>query len=65
MAADSETREVTMTVTSSSPLQVTADAADTACPAEALNGTSYTAGDRVQVKIRNPRIPLVTGKVGS
>lgn len=58
-----ETANVTMTVTSTAPLQVTADAADTPAPAEALNGTGYAIGDRVQVTIRNPRKPLVTGKV--
>lgn len=63
--AEVETADVTMTVTTANPLHVTADAADTAAPAEALNGTSYQLGDRVNVKIRNPRRPLVTGKVES
>ena len=58
-----DAQQVAMTVTLLDPLQVTADAADTPAPAEALNGAAYALGDRVQVTIRNPRRPLITGKV--
>ena len=51
------------TVTDDSPLTVIADGADTANPAEALNGTAYSVGDRVQMTVRTPRLPLVTGTV--
>jgi hypothetical protein len=51
------------TVTDDSPLTVKVDGADTACPAEALNGTAYSVADRVQMTLRTPQMPLVTGKV--
>jgi len=60
-----ETADVTMTVTTASPVAVTADAATVAAPAVALNGAAYLVGDRVNVTIRNPRPPLITGKVTS
>jgi len=46
-----------------SGLHVIADGADTANPAESLNAVTYTIGDRVQVTLRTPRMPLVTGTV--
>ena len=57
--------QVPATVTSGTAdtngLQVTVDGATVACPASALNGATYTAGQRVTVTIRNPRPPLVQG----
>lgn len=49
------------TVTATAPLAVTADGADTACPAVSVTGLTLSIGDRVQVTIRNPNRPLVTG----
>jgi hypothetical protein len=50
-------------VTSASPLLVRVDGADTACPAAVLYGASYSVGQRVQITIRTPQAPLVTGRV--
>ena len=55
--------QVVGTVTDDYPLTVRIDGADTAALAEALDGTAYTIGDRVQMTLRNPQIPLVTGRV--
>lgn len=56
-------RQMPATVTDDAPLTVVVDGADTENPAEALNGTAYSANDRVQMTLRTPRMPLVTGKV--
>lgn len=56
-----EARTVPGTVTAATPLEVRVDGASTACPAEALNGVTYTVGARVQVQDRSPQRPLVTG----
>lgn len=58
-------REVVGTVTDDSPLTVKADGADTANPAESLNEVAYSVGDRVQMTVRTPLMPLVTGKVAT
>ena len=60
---DATASTLVATVTDDSPLTIIVDGADTANPAEALNATAYTIGDRVQVTVRTPRMPLVTGKV--
>lgn len=57
--------DIVGTVTDDSPLTVIVDGADTANPAEALNATAYTVGDRVQMTVRTPMQPLVIGKVAS
>ena len=49
------------TVTSTAPLAVLADGADTPVPAVSVAGIVVGVGDRVQVTIRNPNRPLVTG----
>lgn len=49
------------TVTATAPLAVLADGADTAAPAVSVVGLALSIGDRVQVTIRNPTRPLVTG----
>lgn len=51
----------TATVSSTSPLEVLADGADTPAPAVSVSGIVVAIGDRVQVTIRNPSRPLVTG----
>lgn len=53
----------TMTVHAAAPLEVLADGADTPAPALSVTGLALAAGDRVQVTIRNPTRPLITGKV--
>ena len=60
MSAD---QQMVATVTVASPLTVIVDGADTANPAEALDGASYAVDDRVQITLRTPQQPLVTGKV--
>jgi hypothetical protein len=60
-----EGAQLTATVTDDSPLTIIADGADTANPAESLNAVAYTIGDRVQVTLRTPRQPLVTGQVAT
>lgn len=51
----------TVTVSSTAPLEVLADGADTPAPAVSVQGLVVAVGDRVQVTIRNPARPLVTG----
>jgi hypothetical protein len=55
--------EATVHAAGNDPLEIIADGADTPCPAEPLDGTAYSVGDRVQVTVRTPRLPLVTGKI--
>lgn len=55
--------DITGTVTDDSPLTVIVDGADTANPAESLNGAAYSVGDRVQMTVRTPQQPLVIGQV--
>lgn len=49
------------TVTAAAPLRVVVDGATVDSFANALNGGSYSIGQRVTVKIRNPLPPLVEG----
>jgi hypothetical protein len=56
---------VTIAAGQNQPLTIIADGADTASSAESLNGVAYTAGDRVQVTVRTPRLPLVTGQIAT
>lgn len=56
---------MTVTVVTAVPLTVIADGSVTACPAAVTDAATYTAGDRVQVTVRDPQMPLVTGKVDS
>lgn len=49
------------TVTVAVPLRIVVDGALTPCPANVLNGASYTVGQRVTVTVRNPLPPLVQG----
>lgn len=49
------------TVTDDSPLRVVVDGATVDTPAKALDGATYTIGDRVTVTVRNPLVPLVQG----
>lgn len=57
--------EVVGTVTDDSPLTVLVDGADTVCPAESLSEVAYSVNDRVQMTVRTPMMPLVTGKVAT
>lgn len=50
------------TVTQVSPLRVVVDGATVSCPANALDGATYSLNDRVTVTLRNPLPPLVQGK---
>lgn len=52
-------RTASGTVETTAPLTVTADGADTACPAEIVSGLTVSVGDRVQLQDRSPRQPLV------
>ena len=61
--AEETTGSVVATVTDDSPVTVIADGATVANPAESLNGAALTIGWRVQLTLRTPRQPLVTGKV--
>lgn len=58
-----ENNSTTMTVSSTDPLQVLADGAETPAPAVSVTGLALAVGNRVQVTIRNPNRPLITGKV--
>lgn len=59
-----QTSTATMSVTQVSPvLMVIADGATVAAPADRTDGTVVVVGDRVQVSVRTPQVPLVTGKV--
>ena len=53
--------QVAGTVTDDSPLTVIVDGATVANPANALDGATYSIGDRVTVTVRNPLVPLVQG----
>ncbi len=55
--------DMAATVISASPLTVKVDGADTACPAAKVSGLTLLANDRVQITIRTPQQPLITGKV--
>jgi hypothetical protein len=54
--------ETQATVTQASPLRVVVDGATVSCPANALNGATYTVNQRVTLTIRNPQPPLVQGE---
>ena len=60
------TTDMAVTVTAITPaLMVTADGADTACPAAVTDAAVYAVNDRVQATIRTPQMPLITGKVST
>ena len=58
-------QQMPATVTAASPLRVVVDGATVDCPAFALNGATYTVGQRVTVTVRNPTPPLVQGEEAS
>jgi len=54
---------IVATVTATIPLTVLVDGADTVGPAEALVGLTLYVNDRVQMTVRTPQQPLITGVV--
>lgn len=55
---------MTVTVTSLTPLLVLADGADTSVPCATVSPAPTVAfGDRAQVTVRTPQMPLLTAKV--
>lgn len=61
MAREITESQTTATVTVAAPLTVVVDGATVECLAAALNGQTYTIGQRVTVTVRNPLLPLVQG----
>lgn len=62
MAREISETQTTATVSSASPdLWVVVDGATVACPAYVLNVASYTVGQRVNLTVRNPLVPVVQG----
>lgn len=49
------------TVVDDSPLVIVIDGATTPCPANVLDASTYTVGQRVTVTVRNPMLPLIQG----
>lgn len=62
MAREINESSATGTVTQASPdLWVLLDGATVASPAYVLDVAAYTVGQRVQVTVRNPLVPIVQG----
>lgn len=62
MATSVSETSTTATVTNASPdLWIVVDGATAPCPAYVLDVAAYTVGQRVQVTVRNPLVPLVQG----
>lgn len=55
--------QLVATVMDNAPYMILVDGANTQCLVERLDAAAYSVGDRVQITVRTPRIPLVTGKV--
>lgn len=62
MAREIRETSATATVTQASPdLWILLDGATVPCPAYVLDVAAYTVGQRVQVQVRNPLVPVVQG----
>lgn len=62
MARETTEAQGTATVTKASPdLWIILDGATVPCPAYVLDVAAYSVGQRVQVQIRNPLVPVVQG----
>lgn len=53
---------VTATVITTSPLMVRLDGCATSIPAQLASGVTVAAGDRVQLTLRTPQMPLISSK---
>lgn len=63
MAATEDMPATVTGATALSTLMVLVDGAETPCPAESLDGKTYSVGDRVTARVRNPVRPLVLGLI--
>lgn len=62
MAREIREAPATATVTKASPdLWIRLDGATVECPAYVLDVAAYTVGQRVQVTVRSPLVPVVQG----
>lgn len=62
MADPQQQQQIPATVTQASPLRVVVDGATVDSPAKALDGATYTLGQRLVVTTRNPLPPIVLGQ---